>query len=400
MAESRAETFILHLYIPTLVPGSIVASPDLRRAAYISRFRNGQCVIVDGVEGQLWEGIGDKTIAFSPDSKHVAHVAGSQGKQFVVRDGNPGRPYDLTLNGPPHFSPTSDRLAYGAKVGDLWHVVIDDVELEGHHYVAELVFSSNGRRVGYAAADRDGMSAVVDGIVGPEYDGILSGTLVFSPDSGGFAYGAHDGVQQVVVRDSEENARYHGVLGRPLYSPDSRRFLYAASDGRRQFIVLDGDQCLSFDYIVISDNEIFSPDSRHVAYVAKQGDYQHVVIDDTPGAGFDGIGAGSVCFSPNSYRTAYTARSGDKRFVVCDGQAKPPHGEHAWSLTFSPDSDHLAYVAVSGRRNAVIVDDDVVYECDGVLSTATGRGICFDDHRSLRFIALIGGSLRSVEIKL
>jgi hypothetical protein len=58
MSRIRTQRFIRQVYVPTLVAGSIVASPHLRRAAHVSRFRNGPCVIVEGVEGELWEGSG------------------------------------------------------------------------------------------------------------------------------------------------------------------------------------------------------------------------------------------------------------------------------------------------------------------------------------------------------
>jgi hypothetical protein len=400
MPGIRAEHFILQLYIPTLVPGSITTSPDLRRAAYISRFRNGQCVIVDGVEGQLWDGIGDHTLAFSPDSRHVAYLAGTQSKQLIVFDASPGTHYDLTLKGSLCFSPTSDRLAYGAKIGERWHVVVDAVEQPGYDHVAELVFSPNGRRLGYAAVDQRGSFFVVDSTATRAYEGILRNSSAFSPDSAEFACGVQDKGQQVLLRNGEEVARYPGLLGRPVYSPDGRHFLHAANDGTRQFVVVDGMPCSPFDYIVLGENETFSPDGEHVSYVIKQGEHQHVTLDHVPGPPFDEIAGRSVRFSPNGLSTAYAARIGNHRFAVCDGQRHAHEGDNVWSLAFSPNSERLAYVVVNGRRHSVVVDDRVVHECDGVLSTADGRGIAFDDERSLHFIELAGGRLQSIDLEL
>jgi hypothetical protein len=357
-------------------------------------------VIVDGVEGQRWRGIGDQSLVFSPDSRHVANVAASQNKQLVVLDSTPETHYDLTLRGSLRFSPTSDSLAYAGKVGEDWHVVVDAVEQPAYDHVAERIFSPNGRRLAYAAVDQRGSFFVVDGTATQAYEAILRNCSAFSPDSAEFAYGVQDKGRQVLLRNGLESARFHGILGRPVYSPDGRHLLHAATDGTRQFVLVDGESGPPYEYIVLGENEVFSPGSDHVSYVIKQGEHQHVTLDHVPGPAFDGIAGRSVCFSPNGRSMAYAARIGSHRFAVRDGERHGQEGDNVWGLAFSPDSERLAYVAINGQRHAVVVDDEVVYECDGVLSTADGRGIAFDDDRRLHFIELVGGRLESTDLKL
>ena len=51
-------------------------------------------MVVDGVEGKEYDGIGQGSLVFSPDSKRVAYAAQRGGKQLVVVDGVEGKEYD------------------------------------------------------------------------------------------------------------------------------------------------------------------------------------------------------------------------------------------------------------------------------------------------------------------
>lgn len=397
MSTIREQQFILQISIPTLVQSTLIASPDLQRAAYVSRYRDGMCVVVDGVEGEKFEGIGE-AITFSADSKHIAYVAGSKDRQFIVYDGTPQACCDLTLEGPPALSANGEHLAYGAKKGDRWRVVWDGEELEDHEALGGLSISPDGTRLAYAAIGPGGVSVVVDGTAGRNYDGVVQESLVFRPDGQEVAYGAGDKGGQLVVRNTTEGKRYLGVFGKPIYSRDSRHLMYAANDGDRQFMVLDGAERRRFDYIVVGANETFSADGRHIAYVVKQGAYQYVVADDVPGSPFDGIRAQSVCLNADGKRHAYVGRRGRELFVLCGQQAKGPHS-NVWGLVFNATGDHLAYAAAIGRGHTVFVDNEAIFECDGVLSTAAGAVLYFSSERCVRFVALMGGALHSVEVE-
>jgi hypothetical protein len=163
-------------------------------------------------------------------------------------------------------------------------------------------------------------------------------------------------------------------------------------------MVLDSTPCQLFDYIVIGENEIFSPNSARVAYVAKEGDKQFVVVDDRTESPFDGIGGRSVSFSLDSKRIAYIARMADKKFVVYDGVEKTRYN-NVWCPVFSDDSAHLAYVAQLDRGHGIIIDESLVYQCDGVVLIG-GGSLLFGANSRLNAVALIGGGLYSLEMKL
>jgi hypothetical protein len=117
---------------PTIRGWSFIVSPDNKRVAYMAG-GNTQFVVVDGVEGKVYENMGTGTPVFSPDSKRVAYEAKRGGKHLVVVDGMEGKEYygiaDVTLGeGRILFSPDSKRLAYWAELAEKWCVVVDGAE--------------------------------------------------------------------------------------------------------------------------------------------------------------------------------------------------------------------------------------------------------------------------------
>jgi len=100
MSSITRQQFLFQLYFGAIVSNSIRTSPDLRRVAYIARpGQSGQCVILDGAQGDLFDGIVLDSLRFSFDSRQVVYVAGIGGKQFVVQNGHREPSFDLTSKG-------------------------------------------------------------------------------------------------------------------------------------------------------------------------------------------------------------------------------------------------------------------------------------------------------------
>jgi dipeptidyl aminopeptidase/acylaminoacyl peptidase len=114
--------------------------------------------------------------AFSPDGHHFAYATQGDSKEWVVKDGQAGAEYDAILQGSLIFGPDSKRLAYAAKKGPKWLVVVDGREA-GAEYDRILegspIFSPDGKRVAYLAQKGAKQLVVVDGHAGVEYDLIL-----------------------------------------------------------------------------------------------------------------------------------------------------------------------------------------------------------------------------------
>ena len=169
---------------PGALDSSPAVSPDSKRLAYAAQRGGMQLVVVDGVEGKEYDGIGVGTLLFSADSKRVAYVAGRGGKLLVVVDGVEGKEFDGIGKGTLVFSPDSQRVAYVASRGGMQLVVADGVEGKEYDGAANPVFSPDSKRVAYGAQRGGKRLVVVDGVEGKECDGFLSGSrLVFDSPS-------------------------------------------------------------------------------------------------------------------------------------------------------------------------------------------------------------------------
>ena len=95
--------------------------------------------------GRFHRGIVGESVTVSPDSKRVAYAARSGRKWLVVVDGVEGKEYDGIMAGTPVFSPDSKCVAYAPERGNKRMAVVDGVE--GKEYEAflkgsRLVFDS------------------------------------------------------------------------------------------------------------------------------------------------------------------------------------------------------------------------------------------------------------------
>jgi len=88
---------------------------------------------------------------------------------------------------------------------------------------------------------------------------------VFSSDSKRVAYAAERGKEQFVVVDGVESKGFESVLKRtPVFSPDNKRVLYAAQQGGHWALVLDGEACFECDSFVMGGRILFdTPSSFH-----------------------------------------------------------------------------------------------------------------------------------------
>jgi len=210
-----------------------IFSPNGKRIAYAASEGNGLFVVVDGTEAKRYHSILKHSIAFSPDSKRVAYVAREGDKWFIVVDGKEGKRYDDILKYSPVFSPDSKRVAYAARDGDKWYV-FEETEKKDI-IVQDMLTLSPAKR------NDEGEKQDVISITGKQYDGIIEGSLIFSPDSKHLIYGVLNSYGQSVVVDGKAGKPYDSIIfiynGGSIVFDSQDRFHYLARKGKGVYLV-------------------------------------------------------------------------------------------------------------------------------------------------------------------
>ncbi|MDO8586367.1 MAG: hypothetical protein Q7T82_04945 [Armatimonadota bacterium] len=177
-----------------------VLSPDGKRLAHRVRHGEMFVVVVDGVTGPEYDMIENDSIVFSADGRRVAYVAqiwkGKEGVRFVssvVVDGQAGLEFYSASR--PVFSPDGKHLAYGATgnvvsaagtVGGALFVieqyplygntiVVDGQAGPRYVYGVQLpVFSQDSKHLAYLAKEGEKWVVVIDGRPGPAYERVFT----------------------------------------------------------------------------------------------------------------------------------------------------------------------------------------------------------------------------------
>jgi hypothetical protein len=108
----------------------VVSKDGLHLASVVLiRTNNQALVVLDGKDGQQYDGIGAGSLLFSSDSKHVAYVALKGQKTFVVVDEKAGPEFDGVVHGSLAFTDDSQHLVYIALKDGKQHLVVDGIIL-------------------------------------------------------------------------------------------------------------------------------------------------------------------------------------------------------------------------------------------------------------------------------
>lgn len=362
------------------------ASPDRRRRVEIVEHGEGeQRVVLDGVAGPAFLGVGVDNLAWSPDGARLAYAARTDAGWSVVVDGAIGPSFDGI--GPIVWSPTSRTLAYAAARGESWILVEDGKESPpwDQILVASLTYSHDGERFAYVVEDgvAEGgaprFRAVVDGVPGPPAAGI--GELRFTEDSRHYAYLRRQGVRSQLVFDGVGSDEYEAIASYTLDETGATRAFVIKTEKRWHVVVGD---IIGPAYERIT-NVLLSKDGRHWVYAAKLGPIELVVRDGIQSAEYEAVRPNSLRMSNDGARWAFVARQAGSWSVIENDRALgwyPAIGDpvFAGDVTLFTAKSDLGWFVVRDRLS-------------GNVYAAVGEPVASGDGAHSAYLARMGSQL-------
>ena len=250
----------------------VIWSSNGKHFAYIGKKDFGECVVADGKPEQNFHEVAD--LVFSKDGRHLAYTASSLGSvgvtSRVVLDGKLMRS-NYSSSRQPQFD-WDGRIAYAAKKGEKWVIVVDHRESAQFDSVGGLMFSGTGRHFAFIAMKNSPVSTfsvVKDGVEGPDYASVF--WPQFSPDGLHLSYAAKKGNLSSLgwnrmVVDGVESAVFDAVFPTfPSFSADSKHYLCSAVKHGKHVVVIDNQSGPEFDEVL---GEQFIGGSNEVIYQA------------------------------------------------------------------------------------------------------------------------------------
>jgi hypothetical protein len=233
----------------------LVYSPDASRVAYRAQADGRWFIVVGDRQGKAYDAIQDGSLVFSADGRRLAFVARTGKASSVVTDGTQSRPYP-TIEGTPVFSPDGKRMAFVARkarfarlpfLGGPRAVVEDGREGEAAAGIKQVTFSPDSQHLAYAARHGTQWSVLLDGeprAADAGYEDL--GDLTFAPAGGPggsrLAYGARSGERYFVVVDGSEGTAYDGVV----IGAAGGRISFQSSHSLR-YLALKGDDLFAIE---------------------------------------------------------------------------------------------------------------------------------------------------------
>jgi len=379
-----------------------VFSPDSTRLAYVASNEKGkQYVVVDGVEGPLFDQVLHHSFSFCDDSKHYIYAARRERQGIVVKDGkeilkaedvlSPVQSFGSTMIGStfgPFLSSDGSRFACVIQRNGKWIAVVDGKESPPWDSISDL--SLLGPSAGFSA---DGLHFTYVGDLGENHFVVLDEKIntnswyycaVFSPDSKHSAFvrateraGASSAT--CLVLDGKPGKQFQGEIKNITFSPDGKKVAYKVGAWRAdEFVVVHGGE--EFDDYAADGDIVFSPDSHHLAFHGRKNAQSYFVVDGQPYLKSDDRYGGSLSsyftFSPDSKRWGFISQHKDQKYAVICGVEYGPFyhlgiPDEEEYIYFSPDSRHFAFIAT--RQNSprdyvgkeYLVVDGLEHEIDG-----------------------------------
>jgi hypothetical protein len=271
--------------------------------------------------------------------------------QFVAVGDSAGPAFDGIAPGGLSFSSDGQRMAYPARKGDRWTVVVDGTSQGWWDGIGALYFSSDGSRLAYSVLEGARWRVVVDGVPGPPFDALLPGTLSFHPRTGRLAYAATRDDAAFVVLGAEPGGPYDQVSA-PVFLPTGEAVAFLARNGSRQRVVVGGRPGPLHEAVA---GLALNPATGEPAYFFREGGEWFALVGDRRLGPYDA--ADGLTFSAEGQVWAFLARKNGLDRIVHLGGEGPPHAKiQLGSLRVSRSGEALAYVAQEEGSETAVID--------------------------------------------
>lgn len=370
--------------------------------AYIANVGDQVHVVLNGKPLKMHTGADIAALKVSPDGKRVAYGTVQDKKWFVVLDGIESGPYDEI--GPPVFSPNSKHVAFEARKGDNWNIVVDNtISTSAPSYFDKPLFSAdssklmiientaedqrkryvvsslkldsltdlsanaqpcvvceNKRRIAVVGEEQGknfvtefSLEAPAERTKGPLYDSIRH--LSLSADGSAVAYIAKRGNESfIVLNDKEERLPDGEIPWPPVIRPGNKGVgvIIAGKEGAYLHQAFSTDKIKHKRYKECADL-VYSNDGLQEAHGAIKDEKFMAVVNGVEGPLFDRVI--SPKFSPDGKYLVYRARKGDERFIVVTDskgvvQRQHPSYERVFEPVFTADGKSVAYGVKDGKK--------------------------------------------------
>ena len=237
------------------------------------------------------------------------------------------------------------------------------------------VVSPQGGHLAAVAHKGSRMVVIVDGVVGPKFDEIVTPTEPWIDPRGPMAEAQAAGTVAANLYPSVP----------VVFSKDGKRYAYLGRQGKEWVVIADGKELIRTtvepNQTAAAGMQFTGEDGKHLLFASSTSNGYELWVDGQKMPGTYNSGAGGSegttdpLISPDGSRYAYVAQIGrDKRTVIVDGKDAGFLGDN---LAFTADSQHLFALVRQGPVVWLAVDGKPKMKTDGisqVVMAPTGNG--------------------------
>ncbi|MBF0327649.1 MAG: hypothetical protein HQL10_00655 [Nitrospirae bacterium] len=344
----------------------IEMNPYGKGVAYIESVDGQMRVVHNGKKGKLYQVV-ESNMALSPDGRRVAYGARLGEKWFIVIDGNEEGPFEE--KGQPVFSPDSKHVAYEAKVRGLWHMFVNKKAGPSIpvYFNDKATFSSDSSRLLSLenSADHTGIVLHVTDLSFNRlgYRMVRGKIIVVDPTKTRIAAvdvikGKHKVIEFSFGQpDNVKEGALYDEVSHLVFGSEGNSLSYIAKKDGKFYLVLNDKEELIPDGTYPSP-PVIRPDNKGAGLLitGKDGAYFHQAFYSDGSKRIFYKECGSLTYSKDGRFHSYVAIRNEKFTIVVNGK-EGPFFDRVMEPQFSPDGKYVAYRARHGEERFVVVAD-------------------------------------------